>query len=105
AKGAPDNLLDVCNYVFAEGGIQVLDAEWRSRIESSNTQLAGDGLRVLGVAFRSLDSYDAEAVELIEHDMVFIGLVGMIDPARPEVVDAVRVSKLAGIRPVMITGD
>ncbi len=105
AKGAPDGLLDICNRVYAEGQIQPLDDKLRSRIEISNNKLAGEGLRVLGVAFRALDAYDPENTEYVEQDMVFIGLVGMIDPPRPEVVDAVATCRTAGIRPVMITGD
>ncbi|MEM9955002.1 MAG: cation-translocating P-type ATPase [Chloroflexota bacterium] len=104
-KGAPDSLLDICTRVYANGDIHPLNDEWRSRIEISNNKLAGDGLRVLGVAFRSLDSYDPQAVELVEQDLVFVGLVGMIDPPRPEVVDAVATARKAGIRPMMITGD
>ncbi|MGB7338816.1 MAG: cation-translocating P-type ATPase [Phototrophicaceae bacterium] len=104
-KGAPDGLLDSCNRVYADGEIQPLTDEWRSRIEISNNKLAGDGLRVLGVSFNSVDSYDEDNVEAIEDNMVFIGLVGMIDPPRPEVIEAVATCRTAGIRPVMITGD
>ncbi|MGJ3239543.1 MAG: cation-translocating P-type ATPase [Anaerolineae bacterium] len=104
-KGAPDGLLDICNYVYADGKIQAITPEWRARIEASNNQLASDGLRVLGVAFRTLDAYDPATLENVEQDMVFIGLVGMIDPPRPEVIDAVATCRRAGIRPVMITGD
>ncbi len=104
-KGAPDSLLDLCSHVYANGEIQELDADWYSRIETSNNQLAGEGLRVLGVAFRSLESYDNENIESVEQNLVFIGLVGMIDPPRPEVIEAVKTCRTAGIRPVMITGD
>lgn len=104
-KGAPDSLLDLCSHVYADGEIQELDEQWHSRIEMSNNQLAGEGLRVLGVAFRTLDAYDAENTELVEQNLVFIGLVGMIDPPRPEVIEAVKTCRTAGIRPVMITGD
>ncbi|GAB5490955.1 MAG: cation-translocating P-type ATPase [Phototrophicaceae bacterium] len=104
-KGAPDSLLDLCSQVYADGEIQTLDEQWYSRIEVSNNQLAGDGLRVLGVAFRSLDDFDPKATDNIEENLVFIGLVGMIDPPRPEVIEAVKTCRTAGIRPVMITGD
>lgn len=104
-KGAPDGLLDICTQVYAEGQVQHLDKNWYSRIEISNNKLAGEGLRVLGVAFRSLDTYDSENIEQVEEDMVFIGLIGMIDPPRPEVIEAVATCRTAGIRPVMITGD
>lgn len=104
-KGAPDGLLDICNYVYAGGQVHPLDEQWFSRIEISNNKLAGEGLRVLGVAFRPLDSYDPQDTESLEQDMIFVGLVGMIDPPRPEVVSAVATCRQAGIRPVMITGD
>lgn len=106
AKGAPDRLLDLCTSVYTNGEIVPLNSDYLSRIEVSNNKLASQGLRVLGVAFKPLDSTDnIDDAETIEHDMVFVGLVGMIDPPRAEVKDAVNTSKIAGIRPVMITGD
>lgn len=104
-KGAPDSLLDLCSHVYVNGQIEILDEQWHSRIEISNNQLAGDGLRVLGVAFRTLDTFNSENIESVEQDLVFIGLVGMIDPPRREVIEAVQTCRTAGIRPVMITGD
>jgi P-type Ca2+ transporter type 2C len=106
AKGAPDGLLDISTHVYANGEIQPLDAEWYQRIEASNNKLAREGLRVLGVAFRLLTKENAmDGEQYVENDMVFIGLVGMIDPPRPEVKQAVATAKRAGIRPIMITGD
>ena len=106
AKGAPDGLLDISTHVYANGEIQPLDAEWYQRIEASNNKLAREGLRVLGVAFRLLTKENAmDGEQYIENGMVFIGLVGMIDPPRPEVKEAVAVARRAGIRPIMITGD
>jgi Ca2+-transporting ATPase len=102
-KGAPDGLLDISSHVYDNGVIFPMTAELRSRIETSNDKLAADGLRVLGLAFKSLDSI--ENPDEAENDMVFVGLIGMIDPPRPEVMQAVKTSKTAGIRPVMITGD
>ncbi|PWH20863.1 MAG: ATPase [Ardenticatenia bacterium] len=106
SKGAVDSLLEVSEWVWVEGKAQPLNAEWRQRIIAANDRLAQDGMRVLGVAFRPLHSPPKDgAVDVLERDLIFVGLVGMIDPPRPEVKDAVRLCKTAGIRPVMITGD
>jgi len=105
-KGAADGLLDVSSSVWVNGDIQPLTPEWRARIEATNGQLAQNGLRVLGLAFRSLPALpDTPTPETLERDLVFVGMVGIIDPPRAEVRDAVATCKVAGIRPVMITGD
>ncbi len=103
-KGAVDGLLDASTHVWAEGRVLPLTADWRERIEASNNRLAQDGLRVLGVAFRRLPAL-MEKPELVEQELIFVGMVGIIDPPRPEVKQAVLTSREAGIRPVMITGD
>lgn len=105
-KGAVDSLLDISSHVWVEGAIQPLTAEWRERIVVANDRLAQSGMRVLGVAFRPLRGpiLDGQG-ESLEQDLIFVGLVGMIDPPRAEVKDAVDRAKTAGIRPVMITGD
>jgi P-type Ca2+ transporter type 2C len=77
---------------------------WRERISAANEQLAGDGIRVLGVGLRRLRSFDGNGEEQ-ERNLTFLGIVGMIDPPRSEAKDAVETCKRAGIRPVMITGD
>lgn len=105
-KGAPDGLLDISTHVYIDGMVLPLDASWRSRIEISNNRLAGEGLRVLGAAFKPLTRSEAiDDPAAVESEMVFIGLMGMIDPPRPEVYEAVQIAKTAGIRPMMITGD
>jgi Ca2+-transporting ATPase len=105
-KGAVDSLLEVCDRVWANGEIHPLTADWKSRIEGTNDHLANDGLRVLGLAFRSANSVPGDGEgESLERVMIFVGMVGMIDPPRPEVKDAVQMCRTAGIRPVMITGD
>jgi Ca2+-transporting ATPase len=107
-KGAVDGLLDVAAAVWDEGTTRPLDAEWRQRIANANEELASKGMRVLGIAFRpgqSDDLRNGASPEQFERDLTLIGLVGMIDPPRPEVKQAVVTCKEAGIRPVMITGD
>ncbi|MCS7261439.1 MAG: HAD-IC family P-type ATPase, partial [Anaerolineae bacterium] len=106
SKGAVDSLLEVSTQVWVEGEARPLDTEWRERIIVANNRLAQDGMRVLGVAFRPLHSLPENGVaDALERDLIFVGMVGMIDPPRPEVKDAVHLCKTAGIRPVMITGD
>ena len=106
AKGAVDSLLDVSSRVWAGDEAVPLSDELRARIEAANNRLAGEGQRVLGVAFRTLEEIPEKADEAsIERDMTIIGLIAMIDPPRPEVREAVQVARQAGIRPVMITGD
>jgi P-type Ca2+ transporter type 2C len=102
-KGAVDGLLDVSNRVWTADGIEPLTDDWRRRIVHSNEEMTGRGIRVLGLAFRPVDSLGRSGE--IERDLVFVGMVGMIDPARPEAKDSVATCKTAGIRPVMITGD
>jgi Ca2+-transporting ATPase len=105
-KGAVDEMLAITSHVWAGDQAVPLDESLRERIVSANNGLAQDGQRVLGVAFRPFDEMPADTEEkALENEMTFIGLVGMIDPPRPEVKEAVKTSQTAGIRPVMITGD
>lgn len=108
-KGAPDVLLQRCRDELVGKQTRLLTDERREAIRAANEQLASEALRTLGIAFRSLPS-DAlaqtqQADDSVEHDLVFLGLIGMIDPPRPEVQQAVERAKHAGIRPIMITGD
>ncbi len=106
SKGAVDALLDVAAYAWLEGEIVPLTEAVRARIVAANDQMAANGLRVLGLAYRFYEALPGSwIVEAVEHDLVFVGMVGIIDPPRPEVREAVAVAKGAGIRPVMITGD
>jgi len=105
-KGAIDGLLAIAPLVWVEGEIKPLDDAWRKRIMASHDEMAAKGMRVLGVALRPWNSSPTETNEkALEQDLIFLGMVGMIDPPRPEVKDAVANCKAAGIRPVMITGD
>ncbi|PWB71221.1 MAG: ATPase [Anaerolineales bacterium] len=104
-KGSVDGLLDVADQVWVNGKAEALDAGWRSRIEAANERLAKKGMRVLGVAFRLMNQIPDVIQTELEQKLTFIGLFGMIDPPRGEVKDAVAVTKTAGIRTVMITGD
>jgi Ca2+-transporting ATPase len=105
-KGAVDGLLEMASHVWAGDEALPMTDGFRDRIEAANAELAQDGQRVLGVAFRRLPGQPEGADESeLEQDVTFIGLVGMMDPPRPEVKKAVDTCKTAGIRPVMITGD
>jgi Ca2+-transporting ATPase len=105
-KGAVDEMLTITSHVWAGNEAVPMNRELRNRIVNANNQLAEDGQRVLGVAFRPLDEFPQDPVDnTLETNMTFIGLTGLIDPPRPEVENAVHTSKAAGIRPVMITGD
>ncbi len=102
-KGATDGLLGVCREVWTPDGVKPLGAESQRAILAANDRMAQNGMRVLGVAFRLLASPGKELEA--EQDLIFLGLIGMIDPPRQEVKVAVQTCKTAGIRPVMITGD
>jgi len=105
-KGAVDGLLGVSSRVWAGEGIERMDEGWRQRLAGANERLAQNGLRVLGLACRPLAGPEAAGeASVVERDLIFIGMVGMIDPARPEAGPAVATCRAAGIRPVMITGD
>jgi Ca2+-transporting ATPase len=107
-KGAPDVLLTRCSSELLGDAFRPLDDARRNEIVAANDELAGQALRTLGVAFRRVPAGAAGSGEVndrIERDLVFAGLIGMIDPPRAEAKEAVARSKGAGIRPIMITGD
>jgi Ca2+-transporting ATPase len=105
-KGAPDLLLELSEKVIEDGTERPLTNEKRRNILEVNESLAANALRVLGVAYRPLKELpDSPTAKEVERDLTFIGLVGMIDPARPEVKRAVAVARRAGIKTVMVTGD
>ena len=110
SKGAPDVLLARCAFEVIGDGRRLLTDERRAAILQTNESLAGEALRTLGVAARwlpidALPRDGASPADGIEHDLAFAGLIGMIDPPRPEAKEAVARARSAGIRPLMITGD
>ena len=105
-KGSPELILERCTQIQLGEKIQPLTAAQRTQILEQNNQMAGKGLRVLGFSYKPLNTIPQErSEETTEQDLVWLGLVGMLDAPRLEVRDAVAECRQAGIRPVMITGD
>jgi Ca2+-transporting ATPase len=105
-KGAPDMLLKRCRKILLNGEVVPLTQSHIDKIEKANSQMAAKALRMLAMAYKDIDFIPENvSPENIERDLVFVGLIGMIDPPRVEVKDAVDICKQAGIRPIMITGD
>ncbi|TFG94375.1 cation-translocating P-type ATPase [Candidatus Thorarchaeota archaeon] len=106
SKGAPEILLPLCTRIFENGQVVPLTDEMRASIVEINAGLAENALRVLSFAYRPLEEEIPDwEPEKTERDLIFVGLIGMIDPPRDEVTGAIAICKLAGIRPIMITGD
>jgi Ca2+-transporting ATPase len=105
-KGAPDEVLKKCAYYWKDGKAHPLTQEVRDEILSVNKTMADKALRVLCGAMRLHDSKPTDnSPAALERELIFLGLVGMIDPVRPEVIGAISQCRTAGIRPIMITGD
>ena len=104
-KGAPDQLLKRVTRIEDNGQVRAITDDERATILSLNTDLAKQALRVLMMAYKYIPEIPSLDSENVESDLIFAGLVGMIDPERPEAAKAVKVAKEAGIRPIMITGD
>ncbi|MBF6627623.1 MAG: calcium-translocating P-type ATPase, PMCA-type [Proteiniphilum sp.] len=105
-KGGLDEVLSVSTQILIHGKVRPITEEDRETIREENHRMALSALRVLAAAYKDIDALPAEvSAETVEKELVFVGLLGLIDPARPEVVEAVKKCKTAGIRPVMITGD
>ncbi|MCU4653948.1 cation-transporting P-type ATPase [Roseibacterium sp. SDUM158016] len=99
-KGAPETVLPISSFVWCDGQARPMTEADRDALHDAATEMAAEGLRVIGLAFR-----DAQDGEIEEREMIFLGLVGLIDPPRKEVGDAIRAANRAGIRTLMITGD
>ncbi len=104
-KGAPDQLLKRVTRIEINGEVRPITDEDKQAILATNKDLAKQALRVLMMAYKTSNEIPTLESEIVESDLIFSGLVGMIDPERPEAAEAVRVAKEAGIRPIMITGD
>ncbi|HEM5143719.1 TPA: cation-translocating P-type ATPase [Streptococcus suis] len=104
-KGAPDQLLKRVTQIEENGTVRPITDADKQAILATNKELAKQALRVLMMAYKYVDAIPELESDIVENDLIFSGLVGMIDPERPEAAEAVRVAKEAGIRPIMITGD
>lgn len=102
-KGAADVIIEKCTKVYTSRGIVTLDEGKKRRILKINDDMAKEALRVLGLAYKRVDRYSN--FKEAESELVFVGLTGMIDPPRKEALNAVNKCRLAGIKPIMITGD
>ncbi|MBI2453396.1 cation-transporting P-type ATPase [Candidatus Peregrinibacteria bacterium] len=107
SKGALDNLLEKCESVYQNGKIVPLNNKLREKILKDNERLAQDALRVIGFALKELGKTEKKeySIKEVEKNLIFVGLVGMIDPPRKEVKEAIRITKQAGIKVYMVTGD
>ena len=105
-KGSPDEILERSTGILLDGKVQPFTAELKKKVRQNNEQMASEALRVIGFASRTLNNEDLKKEHrLLEHELTFVGLAGMIDPPREEVPHAVSLCKKAGIRIMVITGD
>ena len=105
-KGAPDMILEICDQIIENGKPVAITEEKKKEVLGINQDMARQALRVLGVAYRPMNGVPAECTcEIVEKNLTFVGLMGMIDPARPEVKEAVKIAQGAGLKSVMVTGD
>jgi Ca2+-transporting ATPase len=105
-KGALEIVLSFCDFVYEDGEVRELHEERKKRILALNEEMASKALRVLAVAERRFEYAPTQfSEELIEGHFTFLGLAGIMDPARPEAIEAIDISKSVGMRPIMITGD
>lgn len=104
-KGAPDVLLNRCNKIFINGKILPLDTMQKNKVMRENENMAKEALRVIAVAYLDIENLPKKIDRTIENNLIYVGLIGMFDPPRPGVKEAVATCRQAGIKTVMITGD
>lgn len=100
-KGAPGQLLKHCTHALIDGKVTPLTLDLKDLIDSQNSHYAGQALRVLGFAYKKLNDVNS----FVEEDLIFVGLQAMIDPPRADVIESIKITKQAGIRTIMVTGD
>ncbi len=106
SKGAPETILERCTHIHESEKVEKMTEQKKEKIQRINEEMARDALRVLGIAYQKLQLETATlSEETLENDLIFLGLLGMIDPPREEAIEAVRVCERVGIKPIMITGD
>jgi magnesium-transporting ATPase (P-type) len=105
SKGAPRSILSACSRIAVESGMVGLTSEHMNSVEAKIHEFANEGLRVIAIAYKELPENESFKSKDVEKDMILAGLAAMKDPPRPEVKEAVRLAKHAGIRTVIITGD
>ena len=103
-KGAPEELIDVCSYACVDDKLVKLTSEDKDKIKEYCVTMSSKGLRLLGFAMKNINTLPKEG-DMIEEDLIFIGIMGIIDPPRVEVKHAINTCHEAGIRVIMITGD
>jgi len=104
-KGAVEVVLDSCSKILLDGEEVLLSKELKSKVLTTNNEMAANGLRVLAVAYRKVNQEEYTDAEKLERDFTLIGLFGMMDPPREDAIEAIKVCKQVQIKPVMITGD
>ena len=105
-KGAPDVIISKCNYIYNNGSTSYMNTSTQNNILNTNEKMANEALRVIAIAYKDVSTLPSNInSENIENDLVFVGLIGMIDPPRSGVKEAIFTAKKAGIKTVMITGD
>ena len=103
-KGAIDNILKICNKILINGEVKDFTDELKVQVLQSSNNMSDDALRVLALGYKVLENEHVE-IDTLEDNLIFVGLMGMIDPPREEVKGSIELSKKAGIRTIMITGD
>jgi len=104
-KGAPEVVLERCSWIYGPRGIETLSGESKQNLLDTAEGMAQRALRILALAYREGKHVDDSTEDSIEKDLIFLGVVGMIDPPRADAVEAIKLCKSVGIRPIMITGD